>query len=77
VVDAGGIAAVLSAMHAHPASAAVAEHACATLCIIAVGSEALRQAVVDAGGVAAVVSAMRAHPASLAVANAVSLLNAL
>jgi hypothetical protein len=68
VADAGGAAAIVSAMRQHPADVDVQRRGCEALRNIAVrgstGDDELKQAVVDAGGAAAIVSAMRQHAAN-------------
>ena len=67
IVDAGGVAAVVAALRAHPTRADIATKGCAALSDISAGTEAQRQAVVSADGAAAVMAALRAHASNTAV----------
>ena len=57
----GGIAALLAAMHAHPASARVQAEGCGALCNLAASNDANWRAIAQVGGAGAVVGAMLAH----------------
>ena len=62
VVDAGGVAAVVTALQTHPSEVGVQGDGCGALLTIAQGGAEYAQAVADADGMAAVVAALQAHP---------------
>ena len=75
IVTAGGVRAVVTAMHAHQRVQGVQEKGMRALLCLAVGSATRTAAVVAAGGVGAVVAGMRAHASAGAVqTNGIALL---
>lgn len=61
IAEAGGCAAVITAMQHHMADSYLQEEACVTLANLANGSPALRMQVVEEGGIVSIVASMRRH----------------
>eukprot|EP00966_Prymnesium_polylepis_P157670 3644059-Prymnesium_polylepis.1 len=67
MAEAGGAAAAVAVLRAHPGDVGVQQCGCTTLYRFAAFGAACAQAVAEAGGAAVAVAALRAHPGDVDV----------